>query len=183
MYTKSYESYRKLQVIKADKDPLWIFNDGGRGEWGKPIQKRTTTGDCCVRSVSIASKKRYDRVWEIAVQLSYSGKPGKGMIRHEWIKLIEHFCEVDHKRTAELYNIVKRKPLQDVIKYLKGHKCRHIVELKHVNKNKNINKSRGGHLACVVGGKLYDTWDCKDMVVHDVFAIRPKKSIFAPKLS
>jgi len=148
-------------------DKRWVWDDGGRSSYHRARAERA--GDCCVRSVAIASGVSYERVMEMARLFKEKGHPSNGMYDHEWELLMKHFCDVDYHRSVQFTGCMGRS-LKDVLPKLRGRGYRFIVELEWGG-----GRRRNGHLTCVSGGKLRDTWDCREMIVKNIFPVVPKK--------
>lgn len=169
MSATNYKKSRTERLEQSHSDKRWVFNDGGREEYGRGRQKTSFVSDCCVRAITIASKRKYNRVWDVAKAYKVKGTPSQGMYTSEWTNLMKFFCDIDTQRKLELERLgLLDKPLGDVIKHFRGGGVRYILQLRWTDKRKC------GHVACVVGGKLHDTWDCKEMLVYDFWPVTPK---------
>lgn len=163
---------RKSELLEESKaDKRWVWNDGGREEFSKGPQRFSFTGDCCVRSIAIASKRRYDLVWNTAKAFKDGALPSAGMVDDEWMGLLNYFTEISTFRRSELHHL-RGKVLRDVLPYLRGGGFRYVIDLKH-----RSTRRKCGHLACVIGGKLHDTWNCQDMIVVEIYPVLPKKKL------
>lgn len=140
----------------------FVYDDGGRSRYGKPRQRKSQVGDCCVRSVAIVSDARYDLVWKRAKW--FTDTPGTGMSESAWKSLASMFTGLDFRIPDK--NYLRGKALRDCYEDLRH--GRYLVSVHE--------QGRKRHVTAVVDGDVHDTWDCRDYEVNRVLTVFPKSN-------
>lgn len=133
---------------------MFIKTDGGKST----DKRRNHNNDCTVRSMSIAFQKDYEYVFDLCE--SKGKKKGKGMTKNQWLKVMEILAKETGKKIEKLvFHAVageeRMKTPRFVTEYPQG---TFILRQAH-------------HIATVVDGNLYDSWDSSQRCIYLAFKI------------
>jgi hypothetical protein len=113
-----------------------------------------TAGDCVIRALALALNKDWDDVFIELSHIAFNAKRAMGDPKLYSLYLNSHgWTKYPQPRKTDN----KKVQLKDFCK-----QC---------DPNRSYVVSLAGHLTCVKGGKIQDTWDCGDSTVGNYWSI------------